>query len=417
MRERTNPFSRRRFLGAGLTTLGAVSLPSLAVAAEDESKLKITGHQVYLVANPEPLKGGKAFVILKLMTNRGIVGWGEASVMVDRGRTVVELFRDLAEAHVIGSSPFRVERLFTNTYKAKYGLQHPDLMRLPVISAFEIACWDIIGKALDQPIYNLLGGRCHDRLRTYTYMFQYTTGLGFTLDDAVENAGRLVEQGFTAFGFDPAWPPLPRPRTMTLSELREAEDAVRVVRETVGDRCDILLKAHGQLTTASAIRLAKRVEPYDPLWLEEPVPLENVDELARVARSTSIPIATGERFTTKFEFQEVLARQAAQILNVAVGRVGGILEAKKVAALAEAHYAQIAPWMSTGPIAAAASVQLDTCCENFLLQEGIERWDGFHAELLVDPLRWEKGYVYPPTGPGLGVELNEVVAAKHPYDG
>jgi len=423
-RRRTKPISRRSLLRTGLATLGTVALPTpfgvrdaLAAAAEDERTLKITGHEVLVVANPQPIKGGKAFVFLKLMTNRGIVGWGEPSILVDRGRTVVELIGDLAEAHVIGSSPFDVERLFTNIYKAAYGLQHPDLMRLPILSAFEMACWDIIGKALGQPVYNLLGGRCHDRLRTYTYFFEYTTGLDFPLEAAVENATRLVEQGFTAVGFDPAWPPTPRPRSMSLEELREAEDAVRTVRETVGDRCDILLKAHGQLTTASAIRLARRVEPYDPLWFEEPVPPENVDELARVARSTTIPIATGERLTTKFEFAEVLDRQAAQILNLAVGRVGGILEAKKVAALAEAHYAQIAPWMSTGPIAAAAAVQLDTCCENFLMQEGIERWDGFHAELLVEPLRWEKGYLYPPTGPGLGVELDEAVAARYAYKG
>lgn len=419
MRKQLNPATRRGFLG---TCLGAAAghlagATGLAEAAERERNLKITGHKVFVIANPEPLKGGKAFVIVKLTTNQGIVGYGEPSLMVGSVPAAVELIREMAEAFLIGASPFNVERLFTNAYKTNYGLQHPDLTRLPIISAFEIACWDIIGKAVDQPIYNLLGGRCHDKLRTYTYMFQYTTGLGLPLQAAAENAARFLEQGFTAFGFDPVWPPTPRPRSLSLKELREAEEAMKIVRETVGDACDIVLKAHGQLTTHGAIRLAKRLEPYDPLWYEEPVPPENVDEMARVAQSTSIPIATGERLTTKFEFREVLEAQAAQILNVAVGRVGGILEAKKVAALAETHYAQIAPWLSTGPIAGAASVQLDTCCENFLMQEGIERWDGFHAELLREPLRWEKGYLYPPTAPGLGVELDEAVAARHPYTG
>ncbi|TET40810.1 MAG: mandelate racemase/muconate lactonizing enzyme family protein, partial [Dehalococcoidia bacterium] len=168
-------------------------------------------------------------------------------------------------------------------------------------------------------------------------------------------------------------------------------------------------------TTSSAIRLAKRLEKYDPLWFEEPVPPENVDEMARVARSTSIPIATGEKLSTKFEFVELLEKQAATILQVSLGSVGGILEAKKIAGMAETHYAQIAPWLWYGPIAGAASIQLDTCSPNFLIQESIEKFDGFHAEILKEPIQWENGYIIPPTEPGLGVELNEETIAKYPY--
>ena len=167
----------------------------------------------------------------------------------------------------------------------------------------------------------------------------------------------------------------------------------------------------------SAIRLAKRIEPYEPLWFEEPVPPENRDEMGRVARSTSIPVATGERLSTKYEFRELLEKQAAAILQMALGRVGGILEAKKIAGMAEAHYAQIAPHLYTGPIEGAANIQIDTCSPNFLIQESIEQWGGFHAEILAEPIRWEKGYIIPPTKPGLGVEINEEVAAKHPYIG
>ena len=189
------------------------------------------------------------------------------------------------------------------------------------------------------------------------------------------------------------------------------------MREAVGDRCDILVGTHGQMVTSSAIRLAKRLEPYDPLWFEEPVPPENRREMARVARSTSIPIATGERLSTKYEFAELLQRQAASILQMALGRVGGILEAKKIAGMAEAHYAQIAPHLWTGPIEGAANIQIDTCSPNFLIQESIEMWGGFHAEIVKEPIQWEKGYIIPPTKPGLGVELNEKVAEAHPYIG
>jgi 2-dehydro-3-deoxyphosphogalactonate aldolase len=189
------------------------------------------------------------------------------------------------------------------------------------------------------------------------------------------------------------------------------------LREAVGTRADLLFGTHGQFTTSGAIRLAKQLEPFDPLWFEEPCPPERPEEMARVARATSIPIATGERLTTKYEFARVLETGAASILQMALGRVGGILEAKKIAGMAETHYAQIAPHLYCGPIEGAANIQLAACIPNFLILEGIETWGGFHAEILKTPVRWEDGYVIPPTEPGLGVELNEEVALRHPYDG
>jgi 2-dehydro-3-deoxyphosphogalactonate aldolase len=185
----------------------------------------------------------------------------------------------------------------------------------------------------------------------------------------------------------------------------------------VGSRCDLLFGTHGQMTAAGAIRLARRLEAADPLWFEEPTPPANVDEMAKVAAGTRIPIATGERLTTKYEFAQVLDKGAAAILQPALGRVGGILEAKKIAGMAEAWYAQIAPHLYCGPIEGAANVQLDTCSPNFLIQESIQTWGGFHSEILKKPMQWQDGYIIPPTAPGLGVELNEEVAARHPYDG
>ena len=190
---------------------------------------------------------------------------------------------------------------------------------------------------------------------------------------------------------------------------------MRSVREAVGGKCDILIGTHGQTTTSGAIRFARRIESLDPLWFEEPVPPENVDEMARVASNTTIPIATGERLATKFEFRLLLEKQAAAILQMALGRVGGILEAKKIAGMAEAHYAQIAPHLYCGPIEQAANIQLDVCSPNFLIQESIGTLDGFHAEILKTPIQWQDGFIIPPTGPGLGVELNEDVARAHAY--
>ena len=207
------------------------------------------------------------------------------------------------------------------------------------------------------------------------------------------------------------------PRQPGLEELERCERYVGSVREAVGDRCDLLFGTHGQFTPSGAIRLAKRLEQYDPLWFEEPTPPEIPEEMARVARATSIPIATGERLTTKYEFSRVLETGAASILQLNLGRVGGLLEAKKIAGMAEAHYAQIAPHLYCGPVVGAANIQLSACSPNFLLLEGIRDWGGFHAEILKTPIQWEDGYVIPPTAPGLGVELDEDVAARHPYEG
>lgn len=192
---------------------------------------------------------------------------------------------------------------------------------------------------------------------------------------------------------------------------------MKKIREVVGSKCDLLFGTHGQMTTSAAIRLAKRLERFDPLWLEEPVPPENVEEMAVVARSTSIPIATGERLATKYEFAGVLDRKAASILQMAPGRVGGILEAKKIARMVEAHYSQIAPHLYCGPIEGAENIQISACSPSFLIQESIQTTGGFHAENLDEPIRWEDGYIFPPTRPGLGVEVSEEVAARHPCTG
>jgi L-alanine-DL-glutamate epimerase-like enolase superfamily enzyme len=224
--------------------------------------------------------------------------------------------------------------------------------------------------------------------------------------------------GFTGLKFDPTGGySAYDPRQPTQEALERTVRLTRLVREAVGGRADLLLGTHGQFTPSGALRLARQLEPYDPLWFEEPVPPEMPEHMAAVARGTRIPIATGERLTTKYEFARVLQAGAAGILQLNLGRCGGLLEAKKIAALAEVHYAQIAPHLYCGPVVGAANIQLATCSPNFLILEGIQRWEGFHSEILRTPIRWEDGFVIPPSAPGLGVELNEAVARAHPYSG
>ena len=388
--------------------------------------MKIADVKTYVVANPPPYHGGPYFVFLKLTTDDGIVGYGEVYGVPFGPHKVTQLIEDVVEQHVIGWDPFQTEKLWRIIYSRGY-TQHPDLTMCGILSGIEIACWDIVGKALNQPIYNLLGGQVQERLRSYTYLYGPQPGGDDTMASinvfgdpvlAPKRAAHYVEMGFTAVKFDPIIPMSAfDPRQLSLEALDNAELVVKNVREAVGSKCDLLIGTHGQMTAAAAIRLAKRMERFDPLWFEEPVPPENTSEMARVAHNTTIPIATGERLATKYEFVDLLEKQAAAILQPALARVGGILEAKKIAGMAEAHYVQIAPHLYCGPIEAAANIQIATCSPNFLIQESIETYGGFYSEILKEPIKWEDGYIIPPDKPGLGIELNEEVAAAHPYTG
>lgn len=382
--------------------------------------MKIVGLRTWVVGNPPPSYGGRYFIFLKLVTDDGIEGVGEVYGATFGPRVVERMIEDVFAQHVDGADPSRIETLWRNVYGRGYS-GRPDISLVGVLSGIEMACWDIVGKAVGKPAYELLGGLVHERLRTYTYLYPAegdATDVYADPDLGAERAAEYLARGFTALKFDPAGPYSTfDPRQPGLEDLTRSETYVRKVREAVGDRCDLLFGTHGQFTAAGAIRLARRLEQFDPLWFEEPTPPGNREEMARVARATSIPIATGERLTTKEEFAAVLATGAAAILQPNLGRVGGLLEAKKIAAMAEAHYAQIAPHLYCGPVVGAANIQLSACSPNFLVLEGIQTWGGFHAEILKRPIVWEDGYVIPSAEPGLGVELDEAVAERHPYEG
>jgi galactonate dehydratase len=382
--------------------------------------MRITDLKTFVVGNPPPHFGGRYFVFLKLVSDAGIEGVGEVYGVPFGPHTVTRMIQDVVERYVNGADPFKIERLWRIVYSAGYS-QRPDLSLVGILSGIEMACWDMVGKELGKPVYELLGGRVHERLRSYSYLYPEPGDQTCVYRDpelAAARAAEYVASGFTAVKFDPVGPYTAfDPRQLSLEALEHTEHFVRTLREAVGGRCDLLFGTHGQMTAAVAIRLARRLEPYDPLWFEEPTPPELPEEMAKVARQTTIPIATGERLATKYEFARVLQTGAASILQMALGRVGGLLEAKKIAGMAEAHYAQIAPHLYCGPIEGAANIQIAACSPNFLILESIQTWGGFHAEILKAPIVWEDGYVVPPSAPGLGVELNEEVAARHPYAG
>jgi galactonate dehydratase len=372
--------------------------------------MKLTDVKTWVVGNPPPGIGGKYFIFCRLTTDSGVVGYGEAYNATFGPHVTAKMIEDMAERYFIGQDPHDIELFFRRCYSSGF-TQRPDVSGMGCFSALEMACWDIIGKEANKPVYKLLGGQVHETLRTYTYLYPHT-GSVHTEDAPPQNvyndpdmaaacALEYVEQGFTAVKLDPAGPYTAfdghQPR---LVDIDLSARMVKAIREASG-----------------ALRLARAIEPYDPLWFEEPVPPDMPEVMAQVARGTSIPIATGERLTTKFEFARIIENRAATILQPDLGRSGGILETKKIAAMAEAYHIQIAPHCYCGPIVGAANIQLAVTLPNFLILESLKQWDGFHETLLKKKIEWQDGDVIPSKEPGLGVELNEAVCDAHPYDG
>jgi galactonate dehydratase len=382
--------------------------------------MRLSEIRTFVVGNPPPHFGGRYFVFVRLTTACGISGIGEAYCVPFSPHLVAKLIEDVFARYAEGHDPHDIEALWRRVYSAGF-TQHPDLTLMAVLSALEMACWDIVGKAAGRPVYKLLGGQVHEALRAYTYIYPQPGDRSDVYVDpylAAERAQMYLDMGFTALKFDPAGPYSAFDgRQLSLEALDLCERFARMLRDAVGSRADLLFGTHGQMTAAGAIRLARRLEPADPLWFEEPVPPDAPEEMARVARATSIPIAAGERLATKYDFARVLDCGAAAILQMNLGRVGGLLEAKKIAGMAEARHVQIAPHLYCGPVVGAANIQLAAASPNFLILEGIEDWGGFHGAILKTPIRFDQGHVIPPSEPGLGIELDEAVALAHPYDG
>jgi len=384
--------------------------------------------ETFVVANPPPRHGGRYFIFVRLSTSCGITGVGEIYNATFGPDLCAQMAHDVFERQFVGQDPHHIELLWRRTYGAGYTMR-PDVTVQGVLSGLEMACWDIVGKAHDKPCYELLGGRVHDRLRSYTYLYPpdgdvypdpSKPNVYSDADLAAEVAVARMREGFTGLKFDPAGPYTifdgHQPR---LEDLERSEAFCRAIRDAVGPRCDLLFGTHGQFTVSGAKRLARRIEAYDPLWFEEPIPPENPADMAEVARATSIPIATGERLCTKAEFARVIECGAAAILQMDLGRVGGLLEAKKIAAMAETRQVQIAPHLYCGPVVAAANIQVGAFSPNFLILESIGRFDGPYMSMVrltgAPGFGWEDGYVRPPRTPGLGIELDDAYITAHPY--
>jgi L-alanine-DL-glutamate epimerase-like enolase superfamily enzyme len=329
------------------------------------------------------------------------------------------VIKDIFERYFLDESPSNFEKMFRRTYSSGF-TQRPDLTVMGAFSGLEIACWDILGKYFDCPTWQLLGGKINERVRAYSYLYPLEhhdlNDFWTTPEMAAESAIDLVNRGFTAVKFDPAGPYTMRGGHMpAMSDIKLSINFCRAIREAVGDNADILFGTHGQFTTAGAIRLGKAIEPYSPMWFEEPIPPDNLSEFSKVQSAVGIPIATGERFTTKMEFAEVLKSGGVSIIQPALGRAGGIWEMKKAAAIAEVFNAQVAPHLYAGPIEWAANIQLAASIPNLLIAETIET--PFHKSLVNEKIKVEDGYIQVSDEAGLGIEVNEKLAEENPYKG
>lgn len=383
--------------------------------------MKLSDIEVFTVAPPAPGWGGRYWLIVKLTTACGITGYGECYAASVGPAAMQAVIADVFARHMEGENPENIELMFRRAYSSGF-TQRPDLTVMGAFSGLEIACWDIIGKARDRPVWALLGGRMNERVRAYSYLYppegEAIGDFWINPERNAEAALRLVEAGFTAVKVDPAGPYTIRGgHQPALRDISRSVAFCKAIRAAIGDRADILFGTHGQFTTAGAIRLGRAIEPFAPLWYEEPIPPDMLPEFAEVARAVSVPVATGERMTTKAEFATLLRLGGAKILQPALGRVGGIWEAKKIAAMAEGFNAEMAPHLYAGPVEWAANIHLAASIPNLLIAETIGTAGSFHDRLVKGSIQMDGGFILPPEAPGLGIEFDEDLARAHPYTG
>jgi len=355
--------------------------------------MKITDYELFEVP--------PRWLMLKVSTSDGTVGWGEP-VVEGRAKTVRSAVEELMDNYLLGKDPRRIEHHWQRMYRGGFYRGGPILMS--AIAGIDQALWDIKGKHFDAPVYDLLGGRTCDRIRVYQWIG------GDRPSDVGDAAKEKVEEGFTALKMNVT----SELRSIdTPAAVQEAVDRIAEVRDAVGDDVDIGVDFHGRASKSMAKRLAKALEPYDPMFIEEPVLSGHNDALPQLAQSTTIPIATGERMYSRWDFKEIFEQGTVDLIQPDLSHAGGISEVKKIASMAEAYDVALAPHCPLGPIALSACIQVDACTPNTLIQE--QSLDIHYnrtndvLDYLEDPgvFTYDDGYVELPEDPGLGIEIDE----------
>ncbi len=352
------------------------------------------------------------WLFLKIITDEGIVGYGEP--VLEGHSLAVEAVLKEFEDYLIGKDPMTIEHHWQALYRGGFYRGGPILTS--ALSGVEQALWDIKGKHYNLPVYEMLGGKCRDKVRMYTHIKQVAIKDGNSIENMVTIAKKRVENGYTALKYS-IIPPIQNIDTKLA--MNQHIERFAAVREAVGDGVDLAIDFHGRVSPAMAKRLIKELEPYYPLFVEEPCLPENVDCMADIAHSTTVPIAAGERLFTKWGYRELLEKRAVSVVQPDICHVGGIFEGRKIAAMSELYYGTVAPHNPLGPISLAACLHLDTCIPNFLAQEhpGMPDGEDVGVGYIKEPFVVKDGYIEISNKPGLGVELDEEELLDKVYDG
>ena len=350
----------------------------------------------------------KRWLFVKVETDTGLHGWGECYTQSDRDRAIEAHVRELGR-YLVGRSPFDIKH-FTFVAYTDFGAKRGSMDLFSAISGVEQALWDVVGKALGQPVYNLLGGPVRTRLRVYANGWAE----GRSKPEAVaEQARAVTKKGFTALKFDP----FPGPWRAHIDRRQEelAVAQVREVRDAVGEDVDILVEVHRRLAPSNAIRVARAMEPYRPFWFEEPVSVRDLGGLIEAKREIRLPVVTGEELYTKTEFAPVIERRAADILNPDVCNCGGILEIREIGAMAEtAHIAMSPHNYNSTTVGLAATLHASAGMPNFLITEYFVNFEAVGAEVARPAAQVHDGFIELSTAPGLGIDLDEAALARYP---
>ncbi|TCJ13676.1 mandelate racemase/muconate lactonizing enzyme family protein [Rubrobacter taiwanensis] len=363
--------------------------------------MKVTGVDTFVVGT-----GWRNLTIVRVRTDEGLTGLGEVR-MVNHTDALLGYLKEAVPRYVIGHDPFRIEDLVRRMQRDDFS--RPGEVMSSGIAVLEMACWDIVGKALGQPVYNLLGGPVRDRIKAYAngwYRVERTP------EQFHAAAKQVVERGYTALKLDPFGPGY---YELERAEKLRAAAIVEAVRDAVGPEAEILLEMHGRFSPATAIEMARLLEPYGLGWAEEPVPPTNLKALKKVAEGIGVPVATGERIHNRVEYRELFELQAVDVIQPDITQMGGLLETKKLAAWADAYFVTVAPHNVGGQISTAAALHLAACTPNFRIQEYFNDFaDPWVKETAPGVPEVRDGYFELPGGPGLGVELDEAAVEAHP---
>jgi len=374
--------------------------------------VKITDLQTYLVDT----KGLIKWVFVKVTTDEGIVGYGEAGNAF-RERAQAAAIQELKPL-VVGRDPFEIRAFWSRAYKSHLDVRGPSSLHVSALGAIEFAMWDIAGKALNAPVYNLLGGKCRDTVRAYLHAQVWGGEVEPGPEVYVQLARERVAEGFSAIKFDPFWFAAPSDANIGRDELRRVLKIVSAVRKAVGDDVDMGIEFHAKFNTPAAIRIGLALEEFDPFFIEEPTGSEDLDALRMVTDSLKAPVASGERLVTRYAFKPMIDRHAVDILQVDPGRAGGLLESRIVADMAEVAFMPVIVHQPYGPVYDAMAVQLAALIPNLLAVEWPKYYypvvpSDLRFRLVKEPLVVENGHVRVPTAPGLGVELDEAEVEKY----